>query len=204
MQLNTLMSRFALVSLFVSYALAITPNIADKSVSPFHAQRRSSFKPATGSASHRRLVSARHPDSDIRRDLVQAFLKHDHVLYFIEGQKCTAFIGVSCRNEADEPPWHQERLWQPQSQFAAHVQLSSHLPTSLLEDNDAHFKHAICYASTIKITFHSIAAVTATWQEMKGHPELLVIKSHLGCNSDGERKPFLYVMVSILSFRKDC
>ena len=78
-----------------------------------------------------------------------------------------------------------------QSPFSAHVRLASKLPTLLLEDNDHHFEQISCHGSTIEFKFHNDAAVSAAWQEIQTHPEMLVITSHLGCNADGERKPYL-------------
>ena len=78
-----------------------------------------------------------------------------------------------------------------QSPFAAHVRLASKLPTLLLEDNDHHLEQISCHGSTIELKFQDDATLSAAWQEIQTHPEMLIITSHVGCNADGERKPYL-------------
>ncbi|KAL9129631.1 MAG: hypothetical protein Q9217_001949 [Psora testacea] len=84
----------------------------------------------------------------------------------------------------------RDAIHREQSQFAAHVHVKSTLPTLLLEDNDPHFERIACYGSTIEISFHSDLSLSLAWTELAKHHEMLIITSHLGCNANGERRPF--------------
>ena len=75
--------------------------------------------------------------------------------------------------------------------FAAHVRLKSILPALLLEEHEGYLERIVCYGSTIALTFHDTSALSSAWAEFQQLPELLIITSHLGCNIDGERLPYL-------------
>ena len=75
--------------------------------------------------------------------------------------------------------------------LSAHVRLSSDLPVLLLEDSDMYLERITCHGSLIDLDFHDTGALDTAWIELKQYPELLVITSHTGCNTNGERRPYL-------------
>ena len=152
---------------------------------------RSDVKSARNPLSYRQMVPAR-PVNDLkaRKSWPTSFLKHDHVLHFVEGTFLPMDLGLCLWCGTDDSSQTQMPPSASQSPFAAHVRLASKLPTLLLEDNDHHLEQISCQGSKIELNFHSDVAISAAWQEIQSHPEMLVITSHIGCNSDQERKPY--------------
>ena len=75
--------------------------------------------------------------------------------------------------------------------FSANLELNANLPAILLEDFDWHFEDIVCKSTTIELQFIDSATMSIAWEQMRHHPEMLMITSHFGCNADGERKPHL-------------
>ena len=161
---------------------------------PFAVERRADVIDTGLVPSHRRMVAARSTlDLEARHGGIDSFFKHDHVLHFIEGTSQNLPTDSSSRDRSDDLTQIRGPIRGSQSPFAAHVRLSSTLPTLLLEDNDSHLEHIACHESTIEIEFYDHAAASAAWGEVQTRPEMIAITSHPGCNADGERKPYLFV-----------
>jgi hypothetical protein len=88
----------------------------------------------------------------------------------------------------------------PQLPFAANVHLKSSLPIFFLEEDDAHFEKVACLDSKIELGFHDMAILRNACDEIKRHPEVLIITSHPGCNADGERVPYRSVLLALFIF----
>ena len=85
--------------------------------------------------------------------------------------------------------------------FAAHVQLKSALPTILLEEHEGFIESIACHGSKIELGFNDAGTLSAVWKEMHKYPDLQVITSHVGCNLNGERMPYLYVFHITKAFK---
>jgi len=73
------------------------------------------------------------------------------------------------------------------SQFAARVRMSAKLPTVVLEEIEHHIDAIMCFDSSILLQFADFESMDLTYGEFSQTGEFLVITSHEGCNSDGER-----------------
>ncbi|KAI9772144.1 MAG: hypothetical protein M1839_002556 [Geoglossum umbratile] len=77
------------------------------------------------------------------------------------------------------------------SPFAARLGFASKLPVLALEDIEVHLDTVRCSKTTIEISFrsgHHHSKAKAAWEKLE---KFLVVTSHLGCNYNGERSPYL-------------
>ncbi|KAI9718259.1 MAG: hypothetical protein M1812_004249 [Candelaria pacifica] len=101
--------------------------------------------------------------------------KHDHELHYVDEET----LGTS-------------------SPFAAQMKVKSKYPTLALEDIDPHVEGIQCSKTTVTLSFGSrpmLEAAKAAWSE---HTEFLIISSHVGCNEDGERTPYVVSRVHFI------
>jgi hypothetical protein len=73
------------------------------------------------------------------------------------------------------------------TQFAARVRMSANLPTVVLEEIEHHIDAITCFDSSILLHFADFDSMDLTYGEFSQSGEFLLITSHDGCNSDGER-----------------
>jgi hypothetical protein len=88
----------------------------------------------------------------------------------------------SCSESPSLPGWN--------SRFAK-TDTKYKLPALVLEDIEEDVADIRCSDSTITVEFsesHSLKAVRPSWDNLG---PFLIISSHIGCNEDGERKPYL-------------
>ena len=160
-------------------------------------QSRSGIGSSKHAFTRRQLVAAQSASQLRPRDFAPTeLLKHNHVLHFINGKTTSAdlYLYSLIHISEDIPAFSDpDRIPEDQAPFAAHVHVTSTLPTLLLEESDPHFARIACSASTIELSFYTDAALSLTWAELAKHDEILVITSHVGCNANGERNPFLCV-----------
>lgn len=69
--------------------------------------------------------------------------------------------------------------------------MKSTLPTMLLEDFDELLREVVCHRSEIALRFSSNEILTHAWQELHTHEPFLIITSHDGCSSNGERETYM-------------
>ncbi|EAW11621.1 putative GPI anchored protein [Aspergillus clavatus NRRL 1] len=98
-----------------------------------------------------------------------------------------------------------------ESVFATTLSVKSKWPILSLEELDHHLEDVTCSESHIEMFFASIEQFQSTQQELERTTELIVVTSHRGCNSDGERSAYRVTEVTvdverrIVSLRKsDC
>lgn len=77
-------------------------------------------------------------------------------------------------------------------QFAARLTFEPRLPVLAIEDVDRHLDMIQCSPDGLLLQFDSrrkLKKAEETWAALE---EFVVVTSHLGCNHDGERQPYLY------------
>ena len=78
------------------------------------------------------------------------------------------------------------------SPLAASVSFKSKLPSLLLEDIEHLVDRIQCKPESIKLTFASKDHMETARTAFVAHTNLVIVTSHLGCNNEDSRIPWMY------------
>lgn len=71
------------------------------------------------------------------------------------------------------------------------MKVKSKYPTLALEDIEPHVDDIQCSQSTLTLSFGTGQNLEEAKDAWSGVSQFLIITSHIGCNEDGERTPYL-------------
>lgn len=132
---------------------------------------------------HLRAASRVHKRSS---RALQGCLRHDHDLQYVDDVYPHNFD-----LEEDELFHTGPSTGKPRSAFAARVGMNFKMPTLLLEEIEHHTNRVECINSMVLLYFDAAERLQHAYEEFTRADEFLLITSHLGCNEDGERLPYM-------------
>lgn len=173
--------------MFLLFLLPLIGSLSGLVYGDFDAQQLGVRSPSPNEANlptrHLRAASRVHKLSS---RALQGCLRRDHDLQYVDDVYPHNFdLGQ------DELLHNPSNIRTSRSSFVAQVGMNFKMATLLLEEIEHHTTRIACINSMVRLYFDSAEALQYAYEEFARADKFLLITSHLGCNDDGERVPYL-------------
>ena len=153
-----------------------------------------------------RRLAAAHKRNAIQSRDTEHFLRHDHELYYLEGQsteQALDFLRTLFAHTVDPAITYSasyiglkpsaESLDGLAAPFSASVRMSAKRPTLALEALEHHIEQIKCSDDKIFLDFATLEALNEVHRHVDGANDFYIITSHESCELEGERNVRRYV-----------